>query len=163
MALWLDGSPVDDLTALQLGGLTVGWLDGLMARRLAGLTARRLDGLTAWWFNGRRRDGLPARRTPVGIPATATSLVLGQSLAPTRPPMMRSLPSAILMARPRSLAVATSTSLWSLSLVRFAPVGIPALATALVLSDTAQWVAWRPSRAPSYWQTKSCRRAPGCQ
>jgi hypothetical protein len=61
----------------------------------------------------------------------------GRSLAPTRPPMMRSLPSAVLMARPHSLAVATSTSSSSSSIVRCAPVGIPAYATALVPSDTA--------------------------
>jgi hypothetical protein len=61
----------------------------------------------------------------------------GRSLAPTRPPMMRLLPSAVLMARPCSLAVATLTSLSSSSILRCAPVGITALATALVPSDTA--------------------------
>jgi hypothetical protein len=50
-------------------------------------------------------------------------------------PMMRLLPSAIAMARPRLMAVATLTSLSLSSLMKCVAVGIPALATARVSSD----------------------------
>jgi hypothetical protein len=40
MARWLGGSPVDGVTAHQLGGSTVQWFDG---RRHVCLTDRRLD------------------------------------------------------------------------------------------------------------------------
>jgi hypothetical protein len=57
--------------------------------------------------------------------------------AGAEPPMMRSLPSTVAMARPHSMAVATLMSSSSSSLMRCVAVGIPALATARVLSDAA--------------------------
>jgi hypothetical protein len=58
-------------------------------------------------------------------------------LAGARPPMMRSLPSAITMGRPRSMVVAMSTSSSLSSIVRCVAVGNPALATTCVFLDAA--------------------------
>jgi hypothetical protein len=49
--------------------------------------------------------------------------------AGAKPPMMRLLPSAVTMARPRSMAVATLTSLLLSFIVRCVAAGIPALTT----------------------------------
>jgi hypothetical protein len=87
----------------------------------------------------------------------------GRALAPPRPPMMRSLPSAVLMARPRLLAMATLTSLSSSSIVRCAPVGIPAFATALVPSDTTPMRSLAAFPGAVLLANKVCRRAPHCQ
>jgi hypothetical protein len=97
------------------------------------------------------------RCVAAGIPALATTRVLSDA-APMRslaafpgaiflageimpagagPPMMRSLPSAVAMERPRSMVVATSTSSSSSSIVRCVAVGNPALATTCVSSDAA--------------------------
>jgi hypothetical protein len=97
------------------------------------------------------------RCVAVGIPALATARVSSDA-APRRslaafpgaflladkvlpegagPPMMRLLPSAVAMARPHLMAMATSTSLSLSSLVRCIAVGIPALATARVSLDAA--------------------------
>ncbi len=84
----------------------------------------------------------------------------GWSLAPPWPRMMRLLPSAVLMARPRLLAVATSTSLSSSSIVRCAPVGIPAFATALVPLDTAPMRSLATFPGAVLLADKVCRWAP---
>jgi hypothetical protein len=52
-------------------------------------------------------------------------------------PMMRSLPSAVAMGRPRLMVMATLTSSSSSSIVRCIAVCNPALATTCVLSDAA--------------------------
>ncbi len=97
------------------------------------------------------------RCVAAGIPALATTRVLSDAApmrslaalsgaifladkimpAGTGPPMMRSLPSAVAMGRPRSMVVATLMSLSSLSIVRCVAVGNPALATTFVSLDAA--------------------------
>jgi hypothetical protein len=106
-------------------------------------------------------DAAPRR----SLAASTGAIFLADAVLPAGagPPMMRLLPSAVAMARPRSMAMATSMSSSSSSIVRCIAAGIPALATTQVLSDAAPTRSLAAFRAPSSWRTKSCWQAPGRQ